>query len=116
EVVGDLSPTTIGRYAELNDAFHTGLHALAKSTPLARAIAQTVVLPFASPGALVPSQAVLPGTREILVIAQHQHRILIDSIQGGHSARAEEVGREHARLTLASLDLVLENHPLVMVA
>ena len=59
------------------------------------------------------SQAVLPGSREILVVAQHQHRILIDAIREGHSARAEEVGREHARLTLASLDLVLENHPLL---
>jgi GntR family transcriptional regulator of vanillate catabolism len=113
EVVGDLSPTTIGRYAELNDAYHAGLHALAKSPPLSRAIAQTVVLPFASPGALLSSQAVLPGSREILVVAQHQHRILIDAIREGHSARAEEVGREHARLTLASLDLVLENHPLL---
>jgi GntR family transcriptional regulator of vanillate catabolism len=89
---------------------------LAKSPPLSRAIAQTVVLPFASPGALLSSQAVLPGSREILVVAQHHHRILIDAIREGHSARAEEVGREHARLTLASLDLVLENHPLVMVA
>jgi GntR family transcriptional regulator, vanillate catabolism transcriptional regulator len=113
EVVGDLSPATIGRYAELNDAYHAGLHALAKSPPLARAIAQTVVLPFASPGALLSSQAVLPGSREILVVAQHQHRVLIDAIRDGHSARAEEVGREHARLTLASLDLVLENHPLL---
>ena len=116
EVVGDLLPTTIGRYAELNDAFHTGLHALAKSQPLARAIAQTVVLPFASPGALLSSQATLPGTREILVVAQHQHHVLIEAIRGGYGARAEGVGREHARLTLASLDLVLETHPLLQGA
>ncbi len=110
EVVGDLSPATIGRYAELNDTYHQALVALAKSPPLARAIAQVAVLPFASPGALLSSQAVLPRSREILQVAQHQHRVLIDAIGAGHSARAEAVGREHAQLALTSLDLVLENH------
>jgi GntR family transcriptional regulator of vanillate catabolism len=109
EVVSRLSPATIGRYAELNDAYHASLVKLAKSPTLARAIAQAVVLPFASPGALLSSQAVLPRSREILLVAQHQHRVLIDAIRAGHSARAEAIGREHARLAQLSLDLVLEN-------
>src|SRR5204862_3519976 len=92
------------------DAYHAALVALAKSAPLARAIAQTVVLPFASPGALLPSQAVLQKSREILLVAQHQHRVLIEAIGAGHGSRAEAVGREHARLAQISLDLVLENH------
>jgi GntR family transcriptional regulator, vanillate catabolism transcriptional regulator len=110
DVVGDLSPATIGRYAELNDAYHAALVRLAKSTTLARAIAQAVVLPFASPGALLQSQAVLPGSREILVVAQHQHRVLIDAIRAGQGTRAEQIGREHARLAQQSLALVLANH------
>lgn len=109
-VVRDLSPETIGSYVELNDAYHAALVVLAKSPTLARAIAQTVVLPFASPGALLSSQAVLPRFREILLVAQHQHLALIDAIRAGHSARAEAVGREHARLAQRSLDLVLESH------
>jgi GntR family transcriptional regulator of vanillate catabolism len=110
EVVEHLSPESILRYVELNDTYHEALVELAKSPTLARAIAHAVVLPFASPGALLSSQAVLPRSREILVVAQHQHRVLIDAIRAGHGARAEEIGREHARLAQLNLDLVLDNH------
>jgi GntR family transcriptional regulator of vanillate catabolism len=108
-VVEDLSPESIGRYVELNDAYHAALVQLAKSPTLARTIASVVVLPFASPGALLSSHAVLPRSREILVVAQHQHRVLVDAIRAGHGSRAEEIGREHARLAQSSLDLVLED-------
>ena len=110
EVVEDLSSESIVRYVELNDAYHETLVGLAGSPTLARAIAHAVVVPFASPGALLSSQAVLPRSREILVVAQHQHRVLIDAIRAGQGARAEEIGREHARLALLNLDLVLEDH------
>ena len=110
EVVEDLSPETMPRYVELNDAFHETLLGLAKSPTLARAIAHVVVLPFASPGALLSSQAVLPRSREIIAVAQHHHRVLIEAIRNGHGSRADEIGREHARLAQLNLDLVLENH------
>ena len=94
-------------------AYHAGLHALAKSPPLSRAIAQTVVLPFASPGALLSSQAVLPGSREILVVAQHQHRVLIEAIRGGPQ-RPGRGGRPRARAARRSRASTSssENHPL----
>jgi GntR family transcriptional regulator, vanillate catabolism transcriptional regulator len=110
EVVENLSPESLVGYVELNDAYHEALVELAKSQTLARAIAHAVVLPFASPGALLSSQAVLPRSREILVVAQHQHRVLIDAIRAGQGARAEEIAREHARLAQLNLDLVLEDH------
>jgi GntR family transcriptional regulator, vanillate catabolism transcriptional regulator len=109
-VLQDVSPESIVRYVELNDAYHAGLVALARSPTLERAIANVVVLPFASPGALVLSQAVLPRSREILVVAQHQHRVLIEAIRSRQGARAEEIAREHARLAQINLDLVLEDH------
>ena len=74
EVGEDLSPESIVRYVELNDTYHETLVELAKSPTLARAIAHVVVLPFASPGALLPSQAVLQRSREIILVAQHHHR------------------------------------------
>jgi GntR family transcriptional regulator, vanillate catabolism transcriptional regulator len=110
EVVQDLSPESIVRYVELNDAYHAALVELAKSPTLARAIAHAVVLPFASPGALLSSQAVLPRSREILLVAQHQHRVLIDVIGAGQGSRADDIAREHARLAQLNLDLVLEDH------
>jgi GntR family transcriptional regulator, vanillate catabolism transcriptional regulator len=109
-VVDDLSPESIVRYVELNDVFHAALVGLACSETLARAVAHVSALPFASPGALVSSHAVLPRSREILIVAQHQHRALIEAIRAGHGARAEEIAREHARLAQINLDLVLEDH------
>ena len=110
EVVEQLSPESIVRYVELNDVYHAALVELARSPTLERAIANVVVLPFASPGALLPSQAVLPRSREILVVAQHQHRVLIDVIRAGQGTRAEEIAREHARLAQLNLEAVLEDH------
>jgi GntR family transcriptional regulator of vanillate catabolism len=110
EVVDDLTPETLVRYVDLNDAYHASLVELARSPTLARTVAGVVVLPFAAPGALLASQAMLPRSREILVIAQHQHRVLIDAIRDGHGTRAEEIGREHARLAQLNLELVLEDH------
>ena len=87
-VVQDLSPESFVHYVELNDAYHEALVALAKSPTLARSIANVYVLPFASPGALLSSQALLPRSREILVVAQHHHRGLIAAIRDGHGTRA----------------------------
>lgn len=109
-VVDDLSPESLVRYVELNDRYHAGLVELAKSDTLARAVAQVSALPFASPGAFVSSHALRPRSREILIVAQHQHRLLIEVIRVGHGARAEEIAREHARLAQRNLDLVLEDH------
>ena len=110
EVVEHLSPETLVRYVELNDAYHVELVALAKSATLERAIANVLVLPFASPGALLLSHAWLPRSREILVVAQYQHRALIEAIGDRQGARAEEIAREHARLARLNLDLVLADH------
>jgi GntR family transcriptional regulator of vanillate catabolism len=101
------------RYVALNEEFHARLVELAKSVPLARAIANVAALPFASPSALLSSHALLPESWEILVVAQHQHRRILESIERGHGAHAEEVGREHARLSSINLELVLANRELL---
>ena len=107
-VVDDPMPA-LERYVELNDEYHRALVALAKSDVLARAIENAVALPFASPSALLASQAALTRSHEILIVAQHQHRILLDAVRAGHGTRAEEIAREHARLAKLNLELVLES-------
>ena len=100
----------LGRYVELNNRFHDGLVELAGSAHLARTLANVKALPFAMPsGAILASHAVLPRSQEILLIAQHQHWQLIDSIRDRQGTRAEEIAREHARLSRLNLELVLEN-------
>jgi GntR family transcriptional regulator of vanillate catabolism len=110
DVVADLTPESLVTYVELNDLFHARLVELAKSDTLERAIANVAVLPFAAPSALLASQALLPRSREVIVIAQHQHRVLIEAIRNRQGTRAEENAREHARLALRNLNLVLEDH------
>lgn len=95
------------RYVELNDEYHRLLVGLAKSDTITRAIANAVVLPFASPSALLASQAALAREQEVLVVAQHQHHTLLGAVRAGHGARAEDIAREHARLAMLNLELVL---------
>jgi GntR family transcriptional regulator of vanillate catabolism len=102
EAVHDPSPDALAAYVELNEAFHAELVALAKSELLARELAHVLAVPFASPA------AVRLSSRELLLVAQHQHRALVDAIGARQGARAEEVAREHARSTRQSLELALE--------
>ena len=108
--IGRQQEEELGRYVTLNDAFHDGLVELARSPNLARTLANVKALPFAMPsGAILASHAVLPGSHEILIVAQHQHWQLIESIRERQGTRAEEIAREHARLSRLNLELVLEN-------
>jgi GntR family transcriptional regulator of vanillate catabolism len=111
-VVRDESADALLAYVELNQAFHAELVVLAKSEPVARAVGRALALPFASPAALVPSLTELPEWRATLVVAQHQHRSLVEAIEARHGTRAEQIAREHARLSRHNLDLVLERREL----
>jgi GntR family transcriptional regulator of vanillate catabolism len=97
------------QYVERNRAFHALLIEAAASPVLERALEGIVALPFASPSALVQGQAELPESREILVIAQDHHRALIEAIERREAARAEALAREHARIALRNLEIVLNN-------
>jgi GntR family transcriptional regulator, vanillate catabolism transcriptional regulator len=109
-LVRDPSVEAFVSYAELNERFHALLVRLAKSPPLTRAVEKIVTLPFASPsGALVAVQAELREAREIILIAQDQHRSILDAIARGEGARAEALAREHARMARRNLDVALEN-------
>ena len=109
-VVAERAPV-LEQFVELNDEYHGALVELAKSDAITRAIANVVALPFASPGALIASQAALAREQEILVVAQHQHRAMLEAVRAGHGARAEEIAREHARLAMLNLELVLGSEP-----
>jgi GntR family transcriptional regulator of vanillate catabolism len=113
EVVRDESPEAIVSYVELNETFHAQLVVLAKSELVSRTIARALALPFASPGALVPSLAQLAEWRDSLLVAQHQHRTLLEAIAAKHGTRAEQIAREHARLSRRNLDLVLERREIL---
>ena len=97
------------RYVDFNQSFHARLLKIAHSPLLERALEGIVSLPFASPSAFVLAQAELPESREILIVAHHHHLGLIEAIELREGARAESIGREHARLSITNLEIVLRH-------
>lgn len=101
------------QFVDMNERFHAGILRMARSPMLERALEAIIGLPFAGPSAFVMAQAVLPESREILMMAHRHHLGLIDAIERGQGARAEGLAREHALLARTNLEVVLE-HPEVL--
>jgi GntR family transcriptional regulator of vanillate catabolism len=101
------------RYVDLNERFHARILRMAGSPMLERALEGITKLPFAGPSAFVMAQAVLPESRDILIMAHRHHLGLIEAIERRQGTRAEMLGREHALLALANLELALD-HPEVL--
>ncbi|HWE09871.1 MAG TPA: GntR family transcriptional regulator [Solirubrobacteraceae bacterium] len=97
------------RYLHLNEDFHARLMKMARSPLLTRALDGISALPFAGPSAFILAEAELPASRDILIIAHRQHADLIDAIERRQGARAEGLAREHARLALSNLEIVVEH-------
>ena len=100
-------------FVDLNERFHAGILRMAGSPMLERALEGIIALPFASPSAFVMAQAVLPESRDILLLAHRHHLGLLDAIERSQGTRAESLGREHALLARTNLEVVLD-HPDVL--
>ena len=101
-------------YVDLNQRFHARLLKMARSPMLERTLGGIVSLPFGGPSAaFVLSEAVIPESREILVIAHRHHFNLIQAIERGEGARAESLAREHAQLALTNLEIALRHRDLL---
>ena len=91
------------RYVDLNQRFHNLFGELCGGTVVARELERVVRLPFASPSGFVVQQANSPQARDMLVVAQDQHRQVLDAIERREGARAEAIMREHSRLAQRNL-------------
>jgi GntR family transcriptional regulator, vanillate catabolism transcriptional regulator len=98
-----LNDEAFSRYVELNQKFHALLCEMANSPVIARQLERVVALPFASPSAFVVVQANSPHSRDMLIVAQDQHRQVLDAIECGEGGRAEAIMREHSRLAQRNL-------------
>ncbi len=99
-------------YVALNSQFHALVYELADSPTIARQLERVASLPFASPSGFVVMQAHSPQARDMLVVAQDQHRQVLDAIERREGARAEAIMREHSRLAQRNLREVLAGHAL----
>ena len=104
-----LTESSFADYVEQNARFHSALAEMAGSDIVRRQIARACTMPFASPNAFVLQRATGPGARDILIVAQDQHRALLDAIRRREGARAEALSREHARIAQRNLGDVLRS-------
>lgn len=91
------------RYVTLNQQFHNLLSEMAGSAIVQRELERVVSLPFASPSAFVVLQADSPQARDMFVVAQHQHRQVLDAVEQREGSRAEAIMREHSRIARRNL-------------
>ena len=95
-------------YVRLNERFHGLLTEMAGSSVIAKEIERVCAMPFASASAFVVAQANSPAARDMLVVAQDQHRQVLDAIARREGTRAEALMREHSRLAQRNLRDVVQ--------
>ena len=98
-----LNDEAFSSYVRLNAQFHGLLGQLSGSPVLQRELERVGSLPFASPSGFVVTQADSPQARDMLVVAQDQHRQVLDAVTRREGARAEAIMREHSRLAQRNL-------------
>ncbi|WPZ32584.1 GntR family transcriptional regulator [Thalassobaculum sp. OXR-137] len=108
-LVADPAQTDFQAYIARNGEFHEHLHALSGSETIRRELERAMRLPFAGPNAFISAQEEMPEVRASLVVAQAQHRAIVNAIELREGARAEALAREHARLARANLDAMIED-------
>ena len=102
-----LSDEAFGAYVRLNERFHALLCEMADSPVIARQLERVVSLPFASASAFVVAQATSARSRDMFVVAQDQHRQVLDAIERREAGRAEALMREHSRIARHNMQLAL---------
>lgn len=91
------------QYVELNERVHALLWEMAGSPVLARELERVVSMPFASPSGFAVVQANSSRARDMLIVAQDQHRQVLEAIEQREGSRAEALMREHSRLARRNL-------------
>ena len=104
-----LTEQSFAAYVEQNARFHAALAEMSGSDIVQRQIERACTMPFASPNAFVLQRSTGPGARDVLIVAQDQHRALLDAIRRREGARAEAIAREHARIAQQNLGEVLQS-------
>jgi GntR family transcriptional regulator of vanillate catabolism len=97
---GRLTARDVDRWSALNQRFHDTIVGAGGSRVIADAIARNNHLPFAAADSIAIDKRALPAEYRKLQLAQLQHRLIVEALQRGESARAETLMREHAYIGL----------------
>jgi GntR family transcriptional regulator of vanillate catabolism len=96
-------------YTRCNAAFHDLVKNAADSPVIGREISRLVSLPFSGPNALLMVQRELPEFHGSLLLAQSQHKAILEAIELREGTRAENLAREHARLARRNLEVAMND-------
>ncbi|MFC5523290.1 GntR family transcriptional regulator [Polaromonas jejuensis] len=107
-----LDDEAFSSYVTLNERFHALLSEMAGSGVIAKELDRVASLPFASASGFVVVQANSPSARDMLIVAQDQHRQVLDAIEQREGSRAEAIMREHSRLAQRNLREAVASHNL----
>ncbi len=105
----EVSEQQFSQFVEVNERFHRMLASACGSSIVEKQLARAMALPFASPSGFVKVQAVSPQARDVLIVAQDQHRAVLEAIERREGARAEALMREHARIAHRNMQYALKN-------
>ena len=104
-----LDEAAFSAYVEHNGRFHELLAQMAGSAVVQRQVERAAAMPFASPNGFVLVRSTGVQARDVLVVAQEQHRAVLNAIEAREGARAEHLMREHARIAHHNLREALDN-------
>ena len=113
-----LNDEAFSAYVAHNERFHALLSEMTGSAVLQRELERVIGLPFASPSSFVIGQANSAKARDMLIIAQDQHRQVLAAIEQREGARAEAIMREHSRMAQRLLNEAMRSpdlHPMSSV-
>ncbi len=104
-----LSDALFAEYAARNAEFHQLLAEASGSDVVRRQVERAAASPFASPNAFVQVSSSGPRARDSLVVAQEQHRAVVEAIHRREGTRAEALMREHARIAQQNLSAAMSS-------
>ena len=105
-----LSEESFTGYVQHNGRFHDLLAEMSGSDMVRRQLERAKTLPFASPNGFVLARSTGADARDALVVAQAQHRGVLDAIRQREGSRADSLMREHARIAHGNLRAALADH------
>ena len=69
--------------------------------------------PFAAPSAMLPIQASVKGSHELMRHAQRTHHSMVEAIEQGQGVRAQALGEEHVQVARMNLESAMEDPELM---
>lgn len=103
----DFGSENIQAYVALNAEFHRALAEATESALIVQEARRANARPFAGASALVRVRDDAEAVRRHLIVAQDQHKAVVEAIRAREGARAEAIMREHARLSQRNLTRAL---------